>query len=294
MHHELVVATGCTEPIAVAYASALATKTLGSEPDRCVAAVSGNIIKNVNSVTVPNTGGMRGVKASVAAGVTVGNSDNLLDVLGDVDDDGRVRIQEYLSNHEIKVKIAETDEPFYVSIHAYAGDDFAHVIMDKSHTNVAFVAKNDEVILDAREDGTAETERTREYLNLADIVAFAEHANLEDVREVLERQIEYNCAIAEEGLENNWGARVGKLYLTSYDKEDVLIRAKAAAAAGSDARMSGCPMPVVIVSGSGNQGITASVPIAVYAKEYDVDHDTMLRGLIIADLVSVYQKMGIG
>lgn len=179
LHHELVVATGCTEPIAVAYASALATKTLGSEPDRCVAAVSGNIIKNVNSVTVPNTGGMRGVKASVAAGVTVGNSDNLLDVLGDVDDDGRVRIQEYLSNHEIKVKIAETDEPFYVSIHAYAGDDFAHVIMDKSHTNVAFVAKNGEVILDAREDGTAETERTREYLNLADIVAFAEHANLE-------------------------------------------------------------------------------------------------------------------
>ncbi len=341
LHHELVVATGCTEPIAVAYASALATKTLGSEPDRCVAAVSGNIIKNVNSVTVPNTGGMRGVKASVAAGVTVGNSDNLLDVLGDVDDDGRVRIQEYLSNHEIKVKIAETDEPFYVSIHAYAGDDFAHVIMDKSHTNVAFVAKNGEVILDAvkiaetdepfyvsihayagddfahvimdkshtnvafvakngevildaREDGTAETERTREYLNLADIVAFAEHANLEDVRGVLERQIEYNCAIAEEGLKNDWGARVGKLYLTSYDKEDVLICAKAAAAAGSDARMSGCPMPVVIVSGSGNQGITASAPIAVYAKEYDVDHDTMLRGLIIADLVSVYQKMGIG
>ncbi len=166
--------------------------------------------------------------------------------------------------------------------------------MDKSHTNVAFIAKNDEIILDAREDGTAETERTREYLNLADIVAFAEHANLDDVRGVLERQIEYNCAIAEEGLENDWGARVGKLYLTSYDKEDVLIRAKAAAAAGSDARMSGCPMPVVIVSGSGNQGITASVPIAVYAKEHDVDHDTMLRGLIIADLVSVYQKMGIG
>lgn len=294
LHHELVVATGCTEPIAVAYASALATKTLGSEPDRCVAAVSGNIIKNVNSVTVPNTGGMRGVKASVAAGVTVGNSDNLLDVLGDVDDDGRVRIQEYLSNHEIKVKIAETDEPFYVSIHAYAGDDFAHVIMDKSHTNVAFIAKNDEIILDAREDGTAETERTREYLNLADIVAFAAHADLEDVREVLERQINYNCAIAEEGLTNDWGARVGKLYMTGYDKNDVLIRAKAAAAAGSDARMSGCPMPVVIVSGSGNQGITASVPIAVYAKEYDIDHDTMLRGLIIADLVSVYQKMGIG
>ena len=193
------------------------------------------------------------------------------------------------------MKIAETDGPFYVSIHAYAGDDFAHVIMDKSHTNVAFIAKNDEVILDAREDGTAETRAHPRSTSTSPTSWRSPStrtsktcAGLSSVRSST------TAPSPKRALRTTGGARVGKLYLTSYDKEDVLIRAKAAAAAGSDARMSGCPMPVVIVSGSGNQGITASVPIAVYAKEYDVDHDTMLRGLIIADLVSVYQKMGIG
>lgn len=294
LHKELIVATGCTEPIAVAYAAALAAKTLGCEPVRCVALVSGNIVKNVNSVTVPNTGGLRGIKASVAAGVTVGDSDNLLDVLGNVDDAGRARLRAYLDAHDIAVELAETDEPFFVNVRVEADGSSATVQMEKSHTNVSYIEHNGEVLHDTRVTGTPEDERTRSYLNLADIVAFAEHANLDDVREVLERQVDYNYAIAQEGLKNDWGARVGKLYATCYNGDDVLVKAKAAAAAGSDARMSGCPMPVVIVSGSGNQGITASVPVAVYAKEYGKSRDEMLRALIIADLISVYQKMGIG
>lgn len=295
LHEELIVATGCTEPIAVAYASALAAQLLGTLPEQCRVAVSGNIVKNVNSVTVPNTGGLHGIAASVAAGVIGGVAEKQLDVLSEISDEERLRIRAYLDEDRIQVELAETDEVLYIDISLSAGDASAHVIMAGSHTNVILAERNGEQLCDGYASEPFEQDRARlDILNVARILDFADTVKLDDVREVLERQISYNCAIAQEGLKTDWGARVGKLYNSDCYGCNTLTRAKAAAAAGSDARMSGCPMPVVIISGSGNQGITASVPIAIYAQEYGIPHDEMLRALLVSDLIAIYQKRGIG
>lgn len=296
LHDELIVATGCTEPIAIAYASAKAASVLECEPERIAIAVSGNIVKNVHSVTVPNTGGLRGVKVAVAAGIAAGDPSLELDVLSALDDAGRKRMRHYLDAHEIRMEIADTEEPFYIDVRVFGSDGgSARVVMAKAHTNVVLIERDGEVLHDSRADdaGAGESALT-ELLNVADIVEFARIVELSDVEEVLGRQADYNYAIAQEGLKGDWGARVGKLYASEAYPGDALTRAKAAAAAGSDARMSGCPMPVVIVSGSGNQGITASVPVVVYARELGASREQMLRALALSDLISVYQKTGIG
>lgn len=296
LEDELIVATGCTEPIAIAFASAKAAQVLGSEPERISISVSGNIIKNVHSVTVPNTGGQHGVKTAVAAGIAAGDADKGLDVLSELNDDGRAYMARYLEEHEIRVEFADTSEPFYIDVRMFGGNGgSARVVMARNHTNVVLVERDGEILQDTRTEDPSDGENAlTELLNVADIIEFADTVDLADVEEVLSRQAEYNYAISCEGLKNNWGGRVGKLYASDAYPDDLLTQAKAAAAAGSDARMGGCPMPVVIVSGSGNQGITASVPIVVYARALEIPREKMLRALAVSDLISIYQKSGIG
>ena len=278
LEDELIVATGCTEPIAIAFASAKAAQVLGSEPERISISVSGNIIKNVHSVTVPNTGGQHGVKTAVAAGIAAGDAGKGLDVLSGLNDDGRACMARYLEEHEIRVEFADTSEPFYIDVRVF-GDNggSARVVMAKNHTNVVLVERDGEILQDTRTEDPSDGENAlTELLNVADILEFADTVDLADVEEMLSRQADCNYAISREGLKNDWGGRVGKLYASDAYPDDLLTQAKAAAAAGSDARMGGCPMPVVIVSGSGNQGITASVPIVVYARALDIPREKML------------------
>lgn len=295
LKEELIPATGCTEPIAVAYASAMAARYLEGEPRRCIAAISGSIIKNVNSVVVPNTGGLHGISAAIAAGAAAGDADAQLEVLAEVNEEGQALIRGFLDNCTITVDLADTQEPFFIDIRLLREGHSSHVVMEGGHTHISLVERDDEVVFNEDvADSSEDSNASWSSLNANDIITFADQVDLDDVREVLDRQIDYNYAIAQEGLRGDWGAQVGKTYLTSYDADDILVRAKANAAAGSDARMSGCPMPVVIISGSGNQGITASVPLVVYAREYGKSHDELLRALIVSDLVAIYQKTGIG
>lgn len=297
LRRELVPATGCTEPIAIAYAAATAADALGCVPSSCHVLVSGNIVKNVNSVVVPNTGGLRGIKAAVAAGLVAGNADARLEVLAGVDDDGRARIADYLDRDIVTYSLAdECLGVFYVQVDVEDTDGHtASAVMARDHVHLTAVKKDGKTVRsdDCGTSSPLELPESKTF-NLHDILMFAQTFELDDLRDILDRQLEYNCAIAREGLTGDWGARIGKTYLSAYDADDVLVKAKAWAAAGSDARMSGCPLPVVIVSGSGNQGIAASVPVAVYAREYGKTHEELLRALVVSDLVSIYQKSGIG
>lgn len=243
LEDELIVATGCTEPIAIAFASAKAAQVLGSEPERISISVSGNIIKNVHSVTVPNTGGQHGVKTAVAAGIAAGDADKGLDVLSGLNDDGRAYMARYLEEHEIRVEFADTSEPFYIDVRVF-GDNggSARVVMAKNHTNVVLVERDGKILQDTRTEDPSDGENAlTELLNVADIIEFADTVDLADVEEVLSRQAEYNYAISCEGLKNDWGGRVGKLYASDAYPDDLLTQAKAAAAAGSDARMGAAP-----------------------------------------------------
>ena len=267
LHEELVPAMGCTEPIAVAYAGALARQTLGTLPERIELTVSGNIIKNVKSVIVPHTGGRKGLPVAVAAGVRVGDADAQLEVLANVTEDQLPLLDEYLSAAEITVSKSPLRCPFDIQVRVFAGGDTAFVQIVGSHTNVVRIEKNGEVLLNKPfSEEAAQPPESRRSLTVEDIIAFADKVNLDDVRAPIARQIEYNTAIAEAGLRGQYGAAIGKILLDSYG-DSVQNRAKAWAAAGSDARMNGCEKPVVINSGSGNQGMTASLPVIVYARE---------------------------
>ena len=272
LHEELVPAMGCTEPIAVAYAGALARQTLGALPERIELTVSGNIIKNVKSVIVPHTGGRKGLPVAVAAGVRVGDADAQLEVLANVTEDQLPLLDEYLSAAEITVSKSPLRCPFDIQVRVFAGGDTAFVQIVGSHTNVVRIEKNGEVLLNK---------------------PFSEEADLDDVRAPIARQIEYNTAIAEAGLTGQYGAAIGKILLDSYG-DSVQNRAKAWAAAGSDARMNGCEKPVVINSGSGNQGMTASLPVIVYARELKASEEQLYRALVVSNLVTIHLKTGIG
>ena len=270
---ELVPAMGCTEPIAIAYAGAVARKTLGALPERVEVAVSRNIIKNVKSVVVPHTGGLRGIEAAAAAGI----------------------MGTFLKEVPCSVCEASSDLIFDIQITLYHGEDRASVRITDFHTNLVHVSRNGEILLAKEITGKEESALAdKSTLTIEKIFAFAKEVDLADVREVLERQVRYNMAIAEEGLCGNYGANIGKVLLATYGDQDVKVRAKAMAAAGSDARMNGCELPVVINSGSGNQGITASVPIVVFAKELQVSEETMYRALVISNLATIHIKEGIG
>ena len=294
LKEELLTAMGCTEPIAVAYAAALARSALGSLPERVEIAVSGNILKNVKSVIVPNTCGLKGVKAATAAGIIAGKPENKLQVLAELTDEDIKAVSQYLKKAEFTVKQAQNGCVFDIAVKVFAGNDSAFVRIEGHHTNIVTVERNGEKLVDGKVLKDVESNLTdRSVLNVKDIIDFADCVEIADIEEIISRQIELNSAIAEEGLKNDYGARVGKILLKAFG-ESVHNRAKATAAAGSDARMNGCNLPVVIVSGSGNQGMTASLPVAVYAKHMNVTREKMLRAVALSDLITVHLKTGIG
>ena len=293
LKEELVPAMGCTEPIALAYAAATAKDTLGEMPERAVVYVSGNIIKNVKSVVVPHTGGLRGIKAAVAVGMIAGKAEKKLEVLSEVSQDEIDRLPALIENMPIEVKHAATSHIFYIEVQLFGKTDSCSVKIVDFHTNIVSIQKNGVSLYEQHEIPRAETQTDRSCLNVEDIVRFADTVALDDVRAVLERQIECNLAIAEEGLKEKYGANIGKVLLAQ-NGEDLFCRMRAYAAAGSDARMNGCELPVIINSGSGNQGLTTSLPVIVYAREKGISHDELLRALCVANLVTIHLKSGIG
>ena len=293
LKEELLPAMGCTEPIAIAYAAAKARAVLGVLPERLLVEVSGNIIKNVKSVVVPHTGGLRGIPAAAAAGAVAGDAEAGLEVLSRVTEEQIAAMAAYLEACPIQVSHADTGHIFDIQITAFAGTESASVRIVDYHTNIVRMCKNGQTLLEKEisraEDGLTD----RSFMTVEGIVDFAGSVELSDVRQVLERQIDYNMAIAREGLTNSYGANIGKTLLRGH--EDCLeYKMRAWAAAASDARMNGCELPVVINSGSGNQGITASVPVIVYAREMGKSEEELLRALTVANLVTTHLKTGIG
>uniref|UniRef100_UPI0032174794 L-cysteine desulfidase family protein n=1 Tax=uncultured Draconibacterium sp. TaxID=1573823 RepID=UPI0032174794 len=296
LREELMPAMGCTEPIAIAYAAAMARKVLGKLPERVHIEASDNIIKNVKSVVVPNTGNLKGIEAAAIAGIVAGDADKVLEVISKVDEIERKNIAEFLSTKEVIVEPSQSGLIFDLVVSVYADNDSASVQISHYHTNITLITKNKEVFFHTPpcDDINPENKTDRSIMNVKDILDFAESVEIEGVKDILQRQIDYNIAIAREGIQGNWGANVGSVLLQSWGTDDIKVRAKAMAAAGSDARMSGCELPVVIVSGSGNQGLTASVPVIEYARELKADQETLYRALIVSNLVTIHQKTGIG
>ena len=294
LKEELVPAMGCTEPIALAYCAAKAREVLGVLPERCMVEASGNIVKNVKSVIVPNTGGLKGIEAAAAAGVVAGDAGRILEVIAGVTEEQKVQIKEYMGKTQIQVKPLETDELLDMIVTLYGGGSYAKVRIANYHTNIVLIEKDGETLYEMGVMATEDAQMAdRSLLNVKDIYDFAKTVELEDVNELISRQIEYNSAISREGLDHDWGANIGSVLLKAYG-DDIRVRARAAAAAGSDARMSGCEMPVIINSGSGNQGMTASLPVIEYAKELKVSEEEMYRALVLSNLVTIHQKTGIG
>ncbi|MBR5094209.1 MAG: serine dehydratase subunit alpha family protein [Oscillospiraceae bacterium] len=293
LEEELIPAMGCTEPIAIAYAAAVARRELGRTPERMLVEVSGNIIKNVKSVVVPHTGGLRGIKAAAVAGAVAGDAQAELEVLSRVSQEEIGALRAAMEDMAVEVRFADTPYLFDIQIHAWAGADSAFVRIAEDHTHLVRIERNGQILLDLPLGEPQPSRTDRNCLTVEGIVSFAEQVDLEDVREVLERQIAYNMAIAEEGLRRPYGANVGKTLLRGH--EDCLdYRMRAYAAAASDARMNGCEMPVVINSGSGNQGITASVPVIVCARETGKSQEELLRALCVSNLITIHLKAGIG
>ena len=294
LREELVPATGCTEPIALAYAAARLRTVLGAVPERIRAEVSGNIIKNVKSVIVPNTGGLKGIRAAIAAGVVAGDAEKILQVISSVPAEKHAGIAAYAQTVPVEVICADTTRLLDIRLTGWAGDHSALVQIANSHSNIVREEKDGAVLLEKPVTDSAEDNLTdKSVLNVADILEFANTAGLAEIEPLLRHQIDCNTAIAEEGLRNSWGANIGSVLLADYP-DDIKTEARAWAAAGSDARMSGCEMPVVILSGSGNQGITASVPVVRYAKHLGVGQEQLYRALLVSDLVTIHQKSGIG
>lgn len=321
LKEELVPAMGCTEPAAVAYAAAIARETLGCLPDKIRLEASGNIIKNVKSVIVPNTGGKKGLEAAAAIGALAGDASAGLQVISRVTEEQRAGLTGFMEKAEIETSVAPSGRTFDIWVHMQAGREEAVVRIAGGHTNVVLVEKNGVRLLEnpvgeGTENGAEAARETRQespvrvrrqceekpaadggtedFMTISGIYEFAGTCRIEDVKEVIQRQIEYNYAIACEGISNDWGANVGRTILKYASEGDVASRAKAMAVAGSDARMSGCEMPVVINSGSGNQGITVSVPVIEYAKEIGSTEEELIRALVFSNLAGIHQKTGIG
>ena len=294
LKEELLPAMGCTEPIAVAYAAAVAKRELGAMPEKAEIVVSGNIIKNVKSVVVPNTGGLRGLAAAAAAGIIAGDPNAELQVISKVTAPQHAQIAAYLKSADFPIRESDSGYIFDIDIILHHGADSARCRIAGYHTNIIRIEKNGEILKDLPYTEAGQNYATdRELLSIENIVEFADCVSIEDVRPTLERQIDYNLAIAKEGLTGNYGARIGQVLLRSYGTA-VHNRAKAWAAAASDARMNGCSLPVVINSGSGNQGITCSVPVLIYAEELGVSDEMKLRALTVSNLITTHLKTGIG
>ena len=294
LHEELRPAMGCTEPIALAYAAAKARQVLGAIPDKIRLFVSGNIIKNVKSVVVPNTGGLHGMAAAVCAGIIAGDADRELQVISAVPPEAHGKIKAYMETVDLDIQPAYSELVFDIDLFVYSGDDHVRLRIANHHTNVVLIQKNGDVLLELPVTESSEDHLTdKSCLTIEKIVEFADCVDVEDIRGCVGDQIKYNMAIAREGIENRWGANVGSVILR-HQGDSPAKKACAWAAAGSDARMSGCEKPVMIVSGSGNQGITASVPVVVYAQERGKSEEELLRAVALSDLVTIQQKTGIG
>lgn len=296
LQQELIPAMGCTEPIALAYCAAAAWQAAGGgAPELAVqveVTVSGNIIKNVKSVIVPNTGGLRGIETAVAAGLVSGQPDRKLEVLAALEPSQQVQIRSLLRRNIIRVFPAQNDELLYIEICLRQKNGVtARAVLQGNHINLLLVERDGKVIHQGRR--LENSGKPAHPMSVQEIYDFAQEADIQDLEPLVGRQIDCNLAIAQAGMEGSWGANVGRTLRQVYG-EDVRFRARAFAAAGSDARMSGCEMPVIIVSGSGNQGITASVPVAVYAKAVGADRERLLRAVTLSDLVTIHQKTGIG
>ena len=325
LKHELICAMGCTEPVALAYCAAVARSVLGGLPDRIKVEASGNIIKNVKSVVVPNTGGRRGIAAAAAVGVLGGDENARMQVIANVPDEVKKRLGAYLE--QTPIEVAPLDSPCVLDmiVTVSKGEKSAKVRIADEHTNIVYIEKDGKELsaapsaapanasadcsddasgeasapgmsrktsLDSSPENVSENSLDYSLLTVRGIYDFACTCDLEDVCPVIERQIRMNTAISDEGLRSDYGANIGKVLLKG--GTDVRTRAKARAAAGSDARMNGCELPVVICSGSGNQGMTASLPVIEYAKELQADHETLLRALLISNLTTLHAKAGIG
>ncbi len=294
LEEELKPAMGCTEPIALAYAAAVARKVLGEMPEKVVIGASGSIIKNVKSVIVPNTNRLKGIPAAAAAGIVGGDPDKELEVIAHVTEEQIKGMRTFLDTAEITVDHVDNGLTFDIIVTLYKGENYSKVRIVNYHTNIVLIEKNGEILQELEVQGESEEGLTdRSLLSMADIWDFINSVDIADIKEMLDRQIACNMAIAEEGIRGDYGANIGKV-LIDMNGTDVRTRARAMAAAGSDARMNGCELPVIINSGSGNQGITASVPVIVYAKELGVSEDKMYRALALSDLTTIHQKTPIG
>lgn len=294
LKEELRPAMGCTEPIALAYAGAKARQILGKQPDKVRLFVSGNIIKNVKSVVVPNTGGQHGLAAALCAGIVAGDAEKELQVISKVPKALHAEIKAYMDTVDLDIQPAYSELVFDIDVIEYAGSDCVRLRIINHHTNIVLIEKNGEKLVDLPITESSEDQLTdKSCLSIERIVEFTDCLDVEDIRECISEQIRCNMEIAREGLEGDWGANIGSVILrrqgTSVEK-----KASAYAAAGSDARMSGCEKPVMIVSGSGNQGITASVPVAVYAQETGASEEMLLKAVALSNLVTIHQKAGIG
>lgn len=287
---ELQTALGCTEPVTIAFAAAYARKLLGKMPDRIEVLCSGNIIKNVKAVTVPQTGGRKGIEAAVLIGAVGGDPDRGMEVLKDITDMHKKELDRLYGQGLVKVDLLDTDHVLHVVLRAWTGSDRVSVEVIDAHTKLGDVSVNGRTLHSRKEEKTQQM--SREFMNVKDIVSYADHVSVDQIRDILTAQIECNADIAREGMENCWGAQVGKTAqeMNFFRFADIC----AGASAGSDARMNGCPLPVVINSGSGNQGITASVPVIRYARENQVSEDMLLRALCVSNLITIHQKTGIG
>ena len=290
---ELVPAMGCTEPIALAYGAAVARRKLGCLPDTVSVQVSGNLVKNVKSVIVPNTGGLKGIPAAVTAGLVAGDPDRVLEVISVVTEEQKAEMAGFLQSHPIQVQLADTPLTFDYTVTLTGGGHTVTLRIVNYHTNIVLLEKDGLREIDLPVEGEQETALTdRSVLTIKDIVDFADSVDVDELRPMLDPQIQYNMAIAEEGLLHAYGSNVGKVLMST--EASLERRARAKAAAGSDARMNGCEMPVVIVSGSGNQGITASVPVIEYARSLGIPEERMYRALAVSDLCTIHQKTYIG
>ena len=294
LKEELVPAMGCTEPIALAYAGAKAREVLGCVPDKLLVEASGSIIKNVKSVIVPNTNHLKGIPAAVTAGIIAGKAEKELEVIAEVTPEEIEEMVTFLKETPIAVEHIDQGITFDIVLTVYKGESYAKVRIANYHTNIVRVEKDGEVILDIPVEGENEEGLTdRSLLDMESIWEFANVVELEDIKEVIGRQIEYNTAIADEGMRGDYGANIGSVLLSAYGN-DVRTRAKARAAAGSDARMNGCELPVIINAGSGNQGMTCSLPVLEYAKELNATEEQKYRALALSNLTAIHQKTGIG
>lgn len=294
LKEELVPAMGCTEPIALAYAAAKAREVLGEMPDKVVIEASGSIIKNVKSVIVPNTDHLKGIPAAATAGIIAGKAEKELEVIASVTPEDCAKMKEFLAQIPIEVKHVDNGLTFEISVTVFHEESYAKVRIVNYHTNIVLIEKNGEKLLEIKVEGENEEGLTdRSLLDMKSIWDFVNTVDIADIYDVLHRQIEYNTAISEEGLRGNYGANIGSVLL-DMEGNNIRTRAKAKAAAGSDARMNGCELPVIINSGSGNQGMTCSLPVIEYAKELKVSEEKLYRALALSNLVAIHQKTGIG